>query len=124
MICSLSITGIKALIIDNIQHVARREREELLGMVVAWKSQVWGMKFTDSYLSFFGNPGFWDTCSYVTTESTACSRHWFFGANLIVDGEKVPETLMGLVKDTLRANPNNSVIGFHDNSSAIRYKSV
>jgi len=33
----------------------------------------------------------------------------------------VPETLMGLVKDTLSANPNNSVIGFHDNSSAIRY---
>ena len=49
-----------------------------------------------------------------------CSRHWFFGANLIVDGESVPETLMSLVKDTLKANPNNSVIGFHDNSSAIR----
>ena len=27
---------------------------------------------------------------------------------------------MGLVKDTLKANPNNSVIGFKDNSSAIR----
>ena len=50
-----------------------------------------------------------------------CSRHWFFGANLIVDGQTVPETLMSLVKDTLKAHPNNSVIGFKDNSSAIRY---
>lgn len=50
----------------------------------------------------------------------ACRRHWFFGAELIVDGKPVPETLMGLVKDTLRANPTNSVIGFKDNSSAIR----
>ena len=52
-----------------------------------------------------------------------CSRHWFFGAHLIIDGEAKPESLMGLVKDTLKANPNNSVIGFKDNSSAIRYES-
>lgn len=50
-----------------------------------------------------------------------CSRHWFFGANLVVDGQPVPETLMSLVKDTLKANPTNSVIGFKDNSSAIRW---
>ena len=49
-----------------------------------------------------------------------CSRHWFFGAQLILDGEPAPETLMQIVKATLRANPNNSVIGFKDNSSAIR----
>ena len=49
-----------------------------------------------------------------------CSRHWFFGAQLILDGEPAPETLMQIVKATLKANPNNSVIGFKDNSSAIR----
>lgn len=49
-----------------------------------------------------------------------CSRHWFFGAKLILDGETAPETLMQIVKATLKANPNNSVIGFKDNSSAIR----
>lgn len=49
------------------------------------------------------------------------SRHWFFGARLVLDGEPAPETLMQMVKATLRANPNNSVIGFKDNSSAIRH---
>ncbi len=34
----------------------------------------------------------------------------------MLDGKPVPETLMDLVKDTLKAHPNNSVIGFHDNS--------
>ena len=50
----------------------------------------------------------------------ARSRHWFFGAQLVLDGQPAPETLMQMVKATLRANPNNSVIGFKDNSSAIR----
>ena len=50
----------------------------------------------------------------------ARSRHWFFGARLVLDGQAAPETLMQMVKATLRANPNNSVIGFKDNSSAIR----
>ncbi len=50
----------------------------------------------------------------------ARSRHWFFGARLVLDGAAAPDTLMQMVKATLRANPNNSVIGFKDNSSAIR----
>lgn len=48
-----------------------------------------------------------------------CS-HWFFKADLFVDGEKMPENLMDIVKSTLTANKGNSVIGFKDNSSAIR----
>ena len=52
------------------------------------------------------------------------SRHWFFGARLVLDGQAAPETLMQMVKATLRANPNNSVIGFKDNSSAIRRVSL
>ncbi|KAK9795604.1 hypothetical protein WJX73_007566 [Symbiochloris irregularis] len=48
------------------------------------------------------------------------SRHWFFRAQLILDGQAAPHTLMKLVKEPLDANPRNSVIGFHDNSSAMR----
>ncbi|MGE5663479.1 MAG: phosphoribosylformylglycinamidine synthase, partial [Deltaproteobacteria bacterium] len=47
------------------------------------------------------------------------SRHWFFRGQLVVDGTKVPETLMRIVKAPLAANPANSVIAFRDNSSAI-----
>ena len=49
-----------------------------------------------------------------------CSRHWFFGANIVLDGQAMPHSLFQLVKAPLKANPRNSVIGFHDNSSAIR----
>ncbi|KMT18055.1 hypothetical protein BVRB_2g032480 [Beta vulgaris subsp. vulgaris] len=40
--------------------------------------------------------------------------------NPIIDGKPVEKTLMQIVKSTLKANPSNSVIGFKDNSSAIR----
>jgi phosphoribosylformylglycinamidine synthase len=48
------------------------------------------------------------------------SRHWFFKGKLIIDGREVPETLIEIIKSTLKANPSNSVIAFSDNSSAIR----
>jgi hypothetical protein len=35
-------------------------------------------------------------------------RHWFFKADLVVDGERVPENLMDIVRSTLDANPGNS----------------
>ena len=39
-----------------------------------------------------------------------------YQGELVIDGKVVPNSLMDLVKDTLRANPANSVIGFNDNS--------
>ncbi|MBE0425424.1 MAG: phosphoribosylformylglycinamidine synthase [Nitrospirae bacterium] len=48
------------------------------------------------------------------------SRHWFFKGRLIIDVEEMPQTLMEIIKYPLKTNPNNSVIAFKDNSSAIR----
>lgn len=66
----------------------------------------------------------WSICMPPSFSTTApppcCCRHWFFKADLFVDGEKMPENLMDIVKSTLTANKGNSVIGFKDNSSAIR----
>jgi phosphoribosylformylglycinamidine synthase len=47
------------------------------------------------------------------------SRHGFFRGRQVIDGEEQPENLMEVVKSTLTANPENSVIAFKDNSSAI-----
>jgi len=46
------------------------------------------------------------------------SRHWFFGGKMVIDGQESAQTLFQMVKATLPAE-NNSVIAFHDNSSAI-----
>ncbi|KAL2525837.1 putative phosphoribosylformylglycinamidine synthase [Abeliophyllum distichum] len=56
----------------------------------------------------------------IAQSNSEHSRHWFFTGKIVVDGEPVNGTLMQIVKSTLQANPNNSVIGFKDNSSAIK----
>ena len=52
------------------------------------------------------------------------SRHWLFRGILEIDGKKVDESLMDIVKAPLRHSPNNSLIAFCDDSSALRGKKV
>lgn len=56
----------------------------------------------------------------IAQSNSEHSRHWFFKADLYIDGEKMPEDLFSIVKETWNRNRGNSVIGFKDNSSAIR----
>ncbi|NWF93192.1 MAG: phosphoribosylformylglycinamidine synthase [Syntrophaceae bacterium] len=48
------------------------------------------------------------------------SRHGYFKGRQIINGVAMPETLLEIVKSTLRANPSNSIIAFKDNSSGIQ----
>jgi len=59
-------------------------------------------------------------CFDIAQSNSEHSRHWFFKGRLVIDGEEMPDHLIGLVRQPLEANPNNSVIAFHDNSSSIR----
>jgi len=59
-------------------------------------------------------------CFDMGQSNSEHSRHWFFQGNLVIDGVAMPDSLLKMVKDTWRANPNNSIIAFQDNSSAIR----
>jgi phosphoribosylformylglycinamidine synthase len=59
-------------------------------------------------------------CFDLSQSNSEHSRHWFFGGRLIIDGIEAQKTLMQIVKEPYKRNPNNSVIAFHDNSSAIR----
>ena len=56
----------------------------------------------------------------IAQSNSEHSRHWFFNGALSVDGVPIKDTLFRMVKATLAASPQNSVIGFADNSSAIR----
>ncbi|KZV28375.1 putative phosphoribosylformylglycinamidine synthase, chloroplastic/mitochondrial-like [Dorcoceras hygrometricum] len=56
----------------------------------------------------------------IAQSNSEHSRHWFFTGKILIDGQPVDRTLMQIVKSTLQANPSNSVIGFKDNSSAIK----
>ncbi len=59
-------------------------------------------------------------CFDLGQSNSEHSRHWFFKGELIIDGTKIPESLMDIIKRPYLENPNNSVIAFRDNSSAIR----
>lgn len=56
----------------------------------------------------------------IAQSNSEHSRHWFFKADIYIDDQKMPEDLFTIVKDTWVKNRGNSVIGFKDNSSAIR----
>lgn len=59
-------------------------------------------------------------CFDLGQSNSEHSRHWFFKGELIIDGIKMPESLMDIIKRPYLENPNNSIIAFRDNSSAIR----
>ncbi|EFA75406.1 phosphoribosylformylglycinamide synthase [Heterostelium album PN500] len=58
-------------------------------------------------------------CFDIGQSNSEHSRHWFFNGKLVIDGQQTPKTLFEIVKNTLKVNPNNSLIAFCDNSSAI-----
>ena len=59
-------------------------------------------------------------CFDLSQSNSEHSRHWFFKGRLIIDGKEAPSNLIDIIKQSLKANPNNSVIAFNDNSSAIK----
>ena len=59
-------------------------------------------------------------CFDLSQSNSEHSRHWFFRGKLIIDGKEASENLMQIIKQPLKANPNNSVIAFKDNSSGIK----
>jgi phosphoribosylformylglycinamidine synthase len=64
-------------------------------------------------------------CFDIAQSNSEHSRHWFFKGRLIMDGEKIAaKHLIALIQEPLEANPNNSIIAFKDNSSAIRGYSI
>lgn len=47
-------------------------------------------------------------------------RHGFFKGQMVIDGVRQADSLMSIVRRPWQRNPGNSVIAFHDDSSAIR----
>jgi phosphoribosylformylglycinamidine synthase len=59
-------------------------------------------------------------CFDIAQSNSEHSRHWFFKGRLVLDGVEAPADLIATIQRPLKANPNNSVIAFNDNSSSIR----
>ncbi|KAF5741880.1 hypothetical protein HS088_TW10G00887 [Tripterygium wilfordii] len=110
---------------DEVRYVPVMERgREALEEI----NQEMGLAFDDQDLQYYTrlfreeikrNPTTVELFDIAQSNSEH-SRHWFFTGKIVIDGQPMNRTLMQIVKSTLQANPNNSVIGFKDNSSAIR----
>ncbi len=48
------------------------------------------------------------------------SRHHVFKGKFVIDGKKMPYTLMDLIRAPFEKRPGNSVIAFYDNSSGVK----
>ena len=59
-------------------------------------------------------------CFDMAQSNSEHSRHWFFKGRMVIDGQELSHSLIDLVQEPLRVNPNNSTIAFKDNSSAIK----
>ena len=81
----------------------------------------WDLEYyTDLFVNRIGRNPTNVECFDIAQSNSEHSRHWFFKGRLIIDGEEIPGHLIQLISEPLQANPNNSVIAFKDNSSAIR----
>jgi phosphoribosylformylglycinamidine synthase len=77
--------------------------------------------YTDLFRKTIGRDPTNVECFDIAQSNSEHSRHWFFKGRLVIDGEEIEaKHLIALIQEPLQANPNNSVIAFNDNSSAIR----
>ncbi len=103
------------LLEEGVEALRRINREMGFGMD-PWDIDFYYRLFTER---FHRNPTNVE-CFQLAQANSEHSRHWFFKGCLTIDGQPVRETLLGIIKSTLAANPANSIIAFRDNSSAIR----
>ncbi len=58
-------------------------------------------------------------CFDIAQSNSEHSRHWFFKGRIVIDRREMPASLIGMIRGPLEQNPENSVIAFKDNSSAV-----
>lgn len=79
----------------------------------------WDLDFyTDMFLQKLGRNPTDVECFDLGQSNSEHSRHWFFSGRMIIDEEEKQTTLFSMVKNTLPKD-SNSIIAFHDNSSAL-----
>ena len=107
------------LLEQGIQALEKINKEMGLGM------DDWDTKF---YYDLFANNMKRNPtnveCFQLGQANSEHSRHWFFKGKLVIDEKKIEENLFDIVQSTHKANPDNSIIAYSDNSSAIRGRKI
>ena len=72
----------------------------------------------ENYQVLNRNPSDVELMMFAQANSEHC-RHKIFNADFILNGEKQPKCLFGMIRDTHNAHPEGTVVAYKDNSSVI-----
>ena len=72
----------------------------------------------ENYQALQRNPSDVELMMFAQANSEHC-RHKIFNADFIINGEKQPKSLFGMIRDTHNAHPEGTVVAYKDNSSVI-----
>ena len=72
----------------------------------------------ENYQALKRNPTDVELMMFAQANSEHC-RHKIFNADFILNGEKQPKSLFGMIRDTHNAHPEGTVVAYKDNSSVI-----
>ena len=72
----------------------------------------------ENYRALQRNPSDVELMMFAQANSEHC-RHKIFNADFILNGEKQPKSLFGMIRDTHNAHPEGTVVAYKDNSSVI-----
>ena len=72
----------------------------------------------ENYQALQRNPSDVELMMFAQANSEHC-RHKIFNADFILNGEKQPKSLFGMIRDTHNAHPEGTIIAYKDNSSVI-----
>ena len=72
----------------------------------------------ENYQALHRNPSDVELMMFAQANSEHC-RHKIFNADFILNGEKQPKSLFGMIRDTHNAHPEGTVVAYKDNSSVI-----
>ncbi|ENV8328539.1 phosphoribosylformylglycinamidine synthase [Neisseria gonorrhoeae] len=73
----------------------------------------------ENYQALQRNPSDVELMMFAQANSEHC-RHKIFNADFILNGEKQPKSLFGMIRDTHNAHPEGTVVAYKDNSSVIK----
>lgn len=72
----------------------------------------------ENYQALQRNPSDVELMMFAQANSEHC-RHKIFNADFILNGEKQPKSLFGMIRDTHNVHPEGTVVAYKDNSSVI-----
>ena len=94
---------------------AIREANETLGLAISEPEMQY---LADSFKTAGRNPTDTELVMFGQVNSEHC-RHKIFGAEFIIDGKKMPDSLFGMIKNTHKKNGKGTLVAYNDNSSVV-----